>query len=154
MAEEEVPTFRQRHLFFDGFADWRECTHLSRRVRHGRTGSRPARPCAATGSPTAAPAAAAATGRGVGRGIGRSVGRVRRAVAVAVAAAGTARRAGRSTARCAMTMYRCCASCHVANDTGYDRRPQALAQSFFAPRLGPVPHSRSFGLWVQRPNLP
>lgn len=102
MAQKDVPNVRQRRSPFDVFADRRECPHLCSCVRHGRTGSRPFRPCAAAGYANAAPR----------RRIRR--GRVRPVAAItAITATATACRAGCSTARRAMTVYWCCASCHV-----------------------------------------
>ena len=89
--------------FLNVFADRRERPHLGRCVHHGRTCPRPARPYAADGPADAALASPAAPRRRVGRV------RVRPVAAIAA----TACRAGRSTARCAMAMYWCCASSHV-----------------------------------------
>jgi hypothetical protein len=68
MAEKDIPKVRQGRSLFDAVADRRECPHLGRRVRHGRTGWRPARPCAAAKCAGAAPAAPAIPQLGVGRG--------------------------------------------------------------------------------------
>lgn len=127
MTEKDVPRVRQGRSVLDAAADRCKCPHLGRRVHHGRTGSRPPRPCAATGPTATALAAPAAPRLGV---VGR--GGVRSIATVATVAA-TACRAGRCPARCAMAQYWCCASSHVANDTEYRRRFQALAQSYFAP---------------------
>src|SRR5450759_1248891 len=102
-AEKDVPTVRQGRLILDAGSDRRECPHLCVRVHHGRTCSRPAGPCAATGPADAAPAAPAASRRGVGRG------RVRPVAAIAATTCG----AVRCSARCTMASYWCCASCHV-----------------------------------------
>jgi hypothetical protein len=117
MAEKDVPKVRQGRSLLDAFADRRERPHLGSRIHHGRTRSRPARPSAAAGPADTAPAAAAALRRGVGR--------IRRPVA---AIAATACGAGRCSARCAMAIYWCCASCHVADNIKYQRRFQSLAQ--------------------------
>ena len=103
VAEKDVPRVRQGRPLLDAVANRRECPHLGRRVHHGRTCSRPARPCAAAGPAAATPR------RGVGRGRVRSVA----AVAAVAAIAATACRAGRCPARCAMSIYWCCASSHV-----------------------------------------
>lgn len=108
--------------------DRRERPHLGSRIHHGRTCSRPARPSAAAGPADTAPAAAADLRRGVGR---IRIGRIRIRPVAAIAA--TTCGAGRCTARCAMAKYWCCASSHVADDTGRHRRFQALTQSDFAP---------------------
>src|SRR5947207_6830988 len=99
MAEKDVPKLRQKRSLLDAAADRRERPHLGRRVDHGRTGSRPARPSAAAGPADGAPAAPAVTRRVVGRVRGRPV-------AAIAAVAATACRAGRSTARYAMAKYR------------------------------------------------
>lgn len=122
VAEKDVPKVRQGRLPFDALADRRKCPDLGRRVYHRRAAWRPSRPPAA-GPAEGAPAAPATSRRGVGRV------RVRRpvtAIAAVAAVAATARRAGRSTARCAMSICRCRASCHVANDTGYRRSLKIL----------------------------
>src|SRR3954471_22423621 len=41
MAEKDVPKVRQERSLFDALANRRECPHLGRCVRHGRTDSRP-----------------------------------------------------------------------------------------------------------------
>jgi hypothetical protein len=56
MAEKDVPKVRQIRSLFDGVAERCESPHLGRSVHHWRTGSRPARPCAAAGPAPAAPA--------------------------------------------------------------------------------------------------
>src|SRR6185312_8621140 len=58
MAEKDVPKVWLGRSLLDAFADRRERAHLGRRVRHGRTCSRPAWPSAAAGPTDAAPAAA------------------------------------------------------------------------------------------------
>ena len=129
MAEKDVARVRQgRRSLLEAPTDRRECPHLGRRVRHRRTGWRPARPCAAAGPASAAPATAAAPRRGVGRGGARLVAAVA-TVATIAAGAATACRAGRFRARCAVAIYWCRASSHVADDTGYHRPSQALVQS-------------------------
>src|SRR5204863_6994193 len=68
MAEKDVPKVRQERSLFDAFANRRECPHLGRCVRHGRTDSRPSWPSAAAGPADAAPdTTPAALQRGVGR---------------------------------------------------------------------------------------
>src|SRR5438445_5136098 len=92
MAEKDVPKGRQERSLFDALANRRECPHLGRCVRHGRTDSRPSWPSAAAGPADAAPdTTPAALQRGVGR-IG-----VRPIAAVAPVAATTCR-AGRCSA--------------------------------------------------------
>jgi hypothetical protein len=145
VAEKDVPKVRQGRSLFDAVANRRECPHLGRRVRHRRTSWRPTRPCAAAGPADAAPAAPATPGRGVGRGRVRPVAAVAGIAAVAATTCGAVRR----SARCAMASYWCCASSHVADDTGYLRRSQALVQSDFAPsavaRLPPFSVIRFMG---------
>src|SRR5436853_3881254 len=68
MAEKDVPKVRQERSLFDALANRRECPHLGRCVRHGRTDSRPSWPSAAAGPADAAPdTTPAALQRGVGR---------------------------------------------------------------------------------------
>src|SRR3989440_585202 len=55
MAEKDVPKVRQERSLFDALANRRECPHLGRCVRHGRTDSRPSWPSAAAGPADAAP---------------------------------------------------------------------------------------------------
>jgi len=103
VAKKNVPEVRHGRSLLEVFAHRRERPHLGRRVHHGWTCSRPARPYAAAGPAPAALAAPAAPRRRVGRV------RVRPVAAIAAITA-TACRAGRSTARCAMAVYWCCAS--------------------------------------------
>jgi hypothetical protein len=64
-----VPKIRLGRSLFDAVAVRRERPHLGRRVHHGRTGSRPSRPSAATGPADAAPADPAAHQWGIDGGV-------------------------------------------------------------------------------------
>jgi hypothetical protein len=126
MAEKSVPKVRQGRPLLDAFADRCERPHLGSRIHDGRTNSRPAGPSAAARPAEAAPAAPVARWRGVGRV------RVRPVAAIATKTA-TACRAGISTARCAMALYRCCTSSHVGDGTENHRCFLVLAQSDSVP---------------------